>query len=78
MFLHGLQQSRLRLGRRTVDFVGHEKLGEDRALDEPERARLAGLVLENFRADDVGRHQVRRELDALGVEPEDLSEGIDK
>ena len=42
-----------------------------------ERA-LAGLVLEHFRADDVGRHQVGRELDALGVEPEHLAERLDE
>ena len=33
MLLHGLQQRRLGLGRRTVDLVCHEKLGEYRALE---------------------------------------------
>ena len=42
--LHGLQQRGLGLGRRAVDFVGQQDVGEDRPLDEaevpPARARL--------------------------------------
>ncbi len=32
--LHGLQQRRLRLGGRAIDFVGQQERGEHRALDE--------------------------------------------
>ena len=64
--------------RGAVDLVGHQQLGEDRALDEAERARLAGRVLEHFRADDVGRHEVGRELDALGVEAQHLAQRLDQ
>ena len=42
--LHRLQQRGLRLGRRAVDFVGQQNVGEDRPFDEaelpPARARL--------------------------------------
>ena len=42
--LHGLQQRGLGLGRRAVDFVGQQDVGEDRPFDEAEiaagRARL--------------------------------------
>ena len=40
-FLHGLQQGGLRLGRRAVDLVGQEDVGEDRPLDEAELAPAA-------------------------------------
>ena len=36
--LHGLEQGGLRLGRRAVDLVGQEDVGEDRPLDEAELA----------------------------------------
>ena len=42
------------------------------------RAPLPGAVLQHLRADDVGGHQVGRELDALGVEAEDLAERLDQ
>ena len=54
----------------AVDFVRHQQLGEDRALDEAEGALPAVGFLQHFRADDVGGHQVGRELDALPVEPQ--------
>jgi hypothetical protein len=48
--LHGLQQGRLRLGRRAVDLVGQHDIGEDRPADELERPFLRlGVAL-----DDVG------------------------
>ena len=43
-FLHGLEQGRLGLGRRAVDFVGQQEVGEDGAGHELELApaRSAG------------------------------------
>ena len=77
VLLHGLQQRRLRLGAGAVDLVGHQELGEDRALDEAEAAAAAGpAVLQHLRADDVGGHQVGRELDALGVEAQYLAQRL--
>ena len=77
VLLHGLQQRRLGLGAGAVDLVGHQQLGEDRALDEAEAApAAAGAVLQHLRADDVGGHQVGRELDALGIEPQHLAQRL--
>ena len=66
LLLHRLQQRRLGARAGAVDFVGHQQLGEHRALDEAEGAAAAVALLQHFRAQDVGRHQVGRELDALG------------
>ena len=43
VLLHRLEQGRLRLGRRAVDLVGQDHVGEDRALDE-RHPPLAGPV----------------------------------
>ena len=69
--LHRLQQCGLRAGAGAVDLVGHEKLRKDRALDEAELPAAVLRVLENLGAEDVGRNQIRRELHARGVEPQD-------
>ena len=77
VLLHGLQQGGLGLGAGAVDLVGHQQLGEDGALDEAEAAPAAGgVVLQHLRADDVGGHQVGRELDALGVEAQDFAQRL--
>ena len=60
-FLHGFEQRALHLGRRAVDFVGQDEVGEDRAFA---RGEAAGLRIVNLRADDVGGQHVRRELQA--------------
>ena len=73
--LHGFEQRRLRLGRRAVDFVGQQDVGEDRPGHEgPGAAAGAGLFLNDVGAGDVGRHQVRRELDALEHQAERLGQ----
>ena len=59
--LHGLQQRRLRLGGRAIDFVGQQKGGEHRPAHQRE---FVALEVEDVGAGDVGGHQVRRELDA--------------
>ncbi len=79
VLLHGLQQRRLCLGARAVDLVGHQQLGEDRPLDEAETAPAARPpVFQHLGADDVGRHKVGRELDALGVEPQYPAQRLDQ
>ena len=70
MFLHRLQQRRLGARAGTVDFVGHQQLAEDRPFDEPEGAPPAIAFFEDFGAQYVGRHQVRRALDPFGVQAE--------
>ena len=50
--LHHFEQRALHLGRRAVDLVGQQQVGEDRA----ERGvELAGLLVVDPRADQVGR-----------------------
>jgi len=63
--LHGLQQGRLGARAGAVDLVRHQELGENRALEEAERTLAGHALVHHFRTENVGRHQVRRELDAL-------------
>ena len=63
-FLHGLEQCGLRLGRRAIDLVGQDDVGEQRPFQEPELAVSGGaILLDHLGAGDVRRHQVGRELD---------------
>jgi hypothetical protein len=65
--LHRLEQRGLGLGRRAVDLVGEQQVGEHRPLPEAEGpAVLAEIEL----AGHVGRHQVGRELHPLELEVE--------
>ncbi|MCY1177074.1 hypothetical protein D9M73_173690 [compost metagenome] len=59
---HGFEQGRLNLGRGAVDFVRQYQVVEDRALLEHE---AAGFRAVDFRTGNVGRQQVRGELDAV-------------
>ena len=76
MLLHRLQQRRLGPRAGAVDFVGHQKLGEDRSLDEAKTAPPGFALLHHLGAEDVRRHQIRGELDPLVVEPENRAEGF--
>ena len=78
MLLHRLQQGRLGARAGAVDLVGHQELGEDRALDEAERAAPSARLVEDLRAENVGGHQVRRELHPPCVEPEHGAERLDQ
>ena len=64
LLLHGLEQSALDLGRRSVDLVRQYKVAENRPML---RAELAILRVEDHCADDVGRQHVWGELQALKV-----------
>ena len=77
MLLHRLQQRRLRLGRGAIDFVGQDQVGKDGAALEAEAA-LPVAVLEYVRAGDVGRHQVRRELDAAELQAQRVGQGANE
>ena len=61
-FLHCFQKRGLRLGRRSVDFVGEQHIGENRAATQTE---LRCTTVENIGAHDIGGHQIGRELHAF-------------
>ena len=61
---HDLEQRRLHLCRRAVDFVGEHDVGEDRA---PLDVEFFGRRPPDASADDVGRYQVGRELQASEI-----------
>jgi len=71
--LHGLQQRGLRLGRGAIDLVGQHHVGEDRSPGEDE---LLTLGVEDAAAGDVGRQQIRRELDAAELARHAAGQGL--
>ncbi len=76
VFLHRLQQRRLGLGRRAVDLVGEQDIGENRSFEKLKLPPAGGGVfLKNIGAGDVRRHQVRRELNAVEVQIQNLRRG---
>ena len=75
IFLHDLQQRRVRLGRRAVDFVGQQELREDRPGTKAEFLRLH---VEDRRTGDVRGHQVGRELDPAELAAEHAAERADE
>ncbi len=80
-FLHGFEECGLGLGGCTVHFIGEYELGEDGAGLETELAGAAiGSVdfVDNGGADDVGGHEVGRELDAAEGERHGGGEAADQ
>src|SRR5437016_13384906 len=57
LLLHRLEQGGLRARRHAVDFVHQQQIGEDGAAVQRKGARRQ---VEDIRAQDVRRHQVRR------------------
>ncbi len=70
--LHRLEQRGLGLRRRPVDLVGEQQVREDRAGPEVERG---GPRVVDQRTGHVAGHQVRGELDPLGVQVERGGQG---
>ncbi len=64
-FLHRFEHGGLGLGRGAVDFVGENRVRENRAALELEFAPAGGGFHDDVGAEDVGGHQVGRELDAV-------------
>ena len=75
VFLHRLEQGRLRLRRGAVDLVGEQEVREDRPGPERHRPSL-GPVLQDVAAEDVARHQVGRELHPAKLDAEELGERL--
>ena len=74
MLLHGFEQSALHLGRRTVDFICQDEVGEDGATTHHE---FLVLLAVDQRADEVGRQQVGSELDTGEVGVDGAGHGLD-
>ena len=57
----------LRFRRRAVDFVGQQDVARKSAPGTKVQRAMAGdrILFDDVGAGDIGRHQVRRELDAL-------------
>ena len=71
MFLHGFEERGLGLGRRAVDLVGQDHVGENGAVHERHPPALP-RVAQDFGAGDVGGHEIGCELDALKFQMKDL------
>ena len=78
-FLHRFEQRGLRLGRRAIDFVRQNQVGEERPFDEAHHpfTRL-WIGLEDLRARDVRRHEVGRELDTLELPAQATGQRLDE
>src|SRR5207253_5170344 len=71
--LHDFEQRALHFRRRTVDLIRQEKVGEHRA----ERClKVAGALVVDPCADEVGGDEVGRELDALEVSGDRLRDRL--
>ncbi len=77
-FLHGFEKCRLGLGRRAIDFVGQQNIGEDRAGLEDDFTLALLVLLQNMRSENIARHQVGGELHPLEVELQQLTKGFDQ
>ncbi len=71
-FLHRFEQGTLHLGGRTIHLIGEEDVGEYRA---PLDREVARLLIVDQRADEVGRQEVRCELDPAGFAADRGREG---
>ena len=77
VLLHRFEQGGLGLGRGAVDFVGQQDVGEDRAALKLEHFPAVGRLNHDVRADEVGRHQVGRELDAAKIQMQCVGQRAD-
>ena len=75
--LHGLQQGRLGLGRCAVDLVGQKDVREHRAGLEDPLAVAAVDLLQDVRADNIGRHEIGRELHAGELQGQHVAQRLD-
>jgi len=65
----------LGFGRRSVDLVGQQQVRKYRSRHKPQAAAGASAFLvEDFRAGDVGGHQVGCELDAVEGQIQNVSQ----
>src|SRR5207249_6690133 len=73
VFLHRLQQGRLRLRGRAVDLVGQQDIRENGTFEKLKLPSAGGgLLLENVRAGNVRRHEVGRKLNPVAFQIEEI------
>src|SRR6266536_1111339 len=75
LLLHRLQQRALYLGRGPVDLVGQQQVGEHRPEGDLE---LAAALVVDAGTDDVGRYQIRSELDPVELPADGTGERLDR
>ena len=75
--LHRLEQRRLGLGGRAVDFVGEQQIGENGTAFVL-KFKTTVPFLEQLGPNDIGGHQVGRELDALEGKVENVRQRFDQ
>ena len=73
-FFHRFQQCRLRLRRGAVHFVGQHDVGKDRSRLKLEKLLAHRVFLNDVRSGDVGRHEIRRELDTGKLQVHDVAQ----
>jgi len=76
MLFHRFEHGGLRLGRGAVDLVAQHHMREDRSGLELELAMAVDLG-QHLSADNIGRHQVGRELNALEDQAQSFGSGLD-
>ena len=72
--LHGFEQRGLRFGRGAVDLVGQDQVGEDRPGLEAQSLGAMIVTFNDHAADDVGGHQIGRELNARILQMQDAAQ----
>ena len=78
VFLHRLQKRRLGARAGAIDLIGQQQLAEHRPPDETERAASRFRFLQHLGAQNIGGHQIRRELHPAFIEAENLAEYFHK
>ena len=77
-FLHRLQQRRLRARAGAVDLIGHQKLAKHRAFQKAKGTAAIRGGFQDFRAQNIGRHQIGGELDAVRLQAHHGGQSIDQ
>ena len=76
LFLHRLEQRRLRLGRCPVNLIGKHDIGEHRTGLELQNLVTGVALLDDIRSHDVRGHQVGCELDSRRLQVEGVAQRL--
>ena len=72
MLLHDLQQGGLSLRRGAIDFIHQQQVLENRPLFKKQHTAAVLVLIDDVRAQNVGRHQGRCALHTTGLQSDDL------